>query len=458
MALNSPWNIPQLGQDPLVAALLSQQPMQAAPANMPPNDLTGLSMEQLGEIPVGAGPAIDATQATTQDVGGSYAADMAGVGQKEALAKALMSQAQAPMEQRTAGRFVVANSPLEGLSRVAAGYFGGKAAQGAEEAKTAAQKRQSTALTKLLKDPNMTPEKLYAEMAASDQLSPETQAMGLQQGFATNIAGQKAKYEAEQDERKALAAEKRDEARYAAQDKRDEFRAAAQEARDAAREAGLNSRLGQQLSAQADMLDRRISSQGANREQWRVMSADDVKARGLPAGTWKESSDGDVQPLNANTATSGGGVKLSAKQRQVATDKVQTVKTLKGQLQKMKEAWKDIKDSQSAGMGVGYLPTPEGQAFDATSKNMSSFIRQLTRTPGEGAMSDYESRLAQSILPTRTTHEAVTEQQIQDLEDLIGGIETGYSNLLNPEGEAEAPPADLPSAAAAELKRRRGGK
>lgn len=89
-----------------------------------------------------------------------------------------------------------------------------------------------------------------------------------------------------------------------------------------------------------------------------------------------------------------------------------------------------VRNTYSAGPGADYLPTPEGQAFDASVAALSPFVRQLTRTPGEGSMSDYESRLVADGLPSRGKYENVTAQQIQQWRDTIKQLKSGYTGML----------------------------
>jgi hypothetical protein len=120
-----------------------------------------------------------------------------------------------------------------------------------------------------------------------------------------------------------------------------------------------------------------------------------------------------------------------------AKDKLRALGPIRQQLENVKEAWGEIQDTWSAGPGgQGMLPSPEGKRFDKAVASLSTFIRQLTRTPGEGSMSDYESKLAQSILPERGEYESVTAAQLQDLTDMIDGIESGYLDMI---GGSNAP-------------------
>jgi hypothetical protein len=133
---------------------------------------------------------------------------------------------------------------------------------------------------------------------------------------------------------------------------------------------------------------------------------------------------------------SGGG-KPSATQIKLANtakSKLVDLKAMEDQLAKVEAAFKPLKGSFSAGPGGGYLPTVEGKQFDAAVALLKGMARKLTRTPGEGAMSDYESKLAELANPSRSEYEDVTADQIQQLRALVQTTRQGYEALLEDAG------------------------
>jgi hypothetical protein len=133
---------------------------------------------------------------------------------------------------------------------------------------------------------------------------------------------------------------------------------------------------------------------------------------------------------------SGGG-KPSATQIKLANtakQKLIDLKAMEDQLGKVEAAFKPLKGSFSAGPGGGYLPTVEGKQFDAAVALLKGMARKLTRTPGEGAMSDYESKLAELANPSRSEYEDVTADQIQQLRALVHTTREGYEALLQDAG------------------------
>lgn len=157
----------------------------------------------------------------------------------------------------------------------------------------------------------------------------------------------------------------------------------------------------------------------------------------------------DIARMNNDARADAAATKatrVSPAVQQKITQKMSSISALKMQLQKVKDAFGGIKNTYSAGKFTGgLLPTEKGGDFDKAVAMLSPLARQITRTPGEGAMSDYESRLVQMGLPSRSEHESVTQKQIADWEDMINVLESGYTGL-SPDQQVEQP-AMLPSAA-----------
>lgn len=131
--------------------------------------------------------------------------------------------------------------------------------------------------------------------------------------------------------------------------------------------------------------------------------------------------------------------RISAKDATTARQKLTQIKSARQQLTAAREAFDKLKGSYSAGLGGQYLPTAGGQAFDRAIANLAPLLTAVTRVPGIGAMSDYESRLQNAALPSRGTYEDVTVQQFDDLARLFDTVEQGYNELLS--GGQAAPTA-----------------
>jgi ribosomal protein S13 len=112
----------------------------------------------------------------------------------------------------------------------------------------------------------------------------------------------------------------------------------------------------------------------------------------------------------------------------------------------------------SAGaFGQGKVPTESGKAFDAAVNGMRNTITSLTRVPGVGAMSDYETKLSQASMPNREEYESVTQQQIDQVAQLIQTLEDGYASLApepaaKPRDFSQVTESDIDSMSPEELK------
>ena len=127
---------------------------------------------------------------------------------------------------------------------------------------------------------------------------------------------------------------------------------------------------------------------------------------------------------------------LTGKDLAAVNGKIQAAQNLKRQLADARARFAQIKGTLAAGPITGMNPFSEqGQQFDASIDALRSTVTALTRTPGVGAMSDYETRLDQAKIPTRGKYESTTEQQLQELETFADNIIRGYSDM------AGTPPA-----------------
>jgi hypothetical protein len=172
---------------------------------------------------------------------------------------------------------------------------------------------------------------------------------------------------------------------------------------------------------------------------YRPLSQQEIQAAGLPPGTSAQvGPDGKIDVISKRDNT---GV-LSQKDQTTAKMKLNTVSLARQQLNKIKEAFAEgTKGVNAFGPGQGYMPTQAGKKFDARVNQMRSTLTALTRVPGVGAMSDYETKLDQSKFPSRTAYESVTADTLQNLEDQLALIENGYKELLSGGGQDTAPAA-----------------
>jgi hypothetical protein len=141
---------------------------------------------------------------------------------------------------------------------------------------------------------------------------------------------------------------------------------------------------------------------------------------------------------------------ISPKDQNTARNKLLMLGTARKQLALVKEKFDALKSSFSAGpwyAGQGFYPTEAGKQFDKAVDSMRDIATGLTRVPGVGSMSDFETKLNQAKFPSRGDYESVTEQQIQSLTDMIDDWTRGYQEMLDDAGTPTDTPAPKLTAA-----------
>lgn len=134
----------------------------------------------------------------------------------------------------------------------------------------------------------------------------------------------------------------------------------------------------------------------------------------------------------------------SPKEVNTAKLKLGSLSLAKAQLQALRDYYSEIKNTTMAGPESGLYPSgfrEKANLFDTAVDNIRNTIGALTRIPGIGAMSDYETRLAASQLPSRFRRERSIEESISNLENLISATESGYSDILKSSGVDYSPPS-----------------
>ena len=89
------------------------------------------------------------------------------------------------------------------------------------------------------------------------------------------------------------------------------------------------------------------------------------------------------------------------------------------------------------GVGVGslleYLPTPARSQFDSAANGMRPLLKPLIRGPGEGAWSDKDQELLDSMIPSGSVQDSGNEQRLKQMRALLedkrakNGANAGWS-------------------------------
>lgn len=182
-------------------------------------------------------------------------------------------------------------------------------------------------------------------------------------------------------------------------------------------------------------------------------------------GQHQKTMEGIAQQ-NANTSAENSKLSrerfetppLTGAQKVAASGKLVQVKLAKAELARMKAAFDKLKNSWSAGPGGGLVPSEQGVLFDKAAATYKQFLVGLTRTPGIGANSDFESRLAVAPAPQRgELYESVTADQIESQMRMLDAIEEGYGGMLGAQQSAAGAAAPPPVGTVVDGYRFKGG-
>lgn len=176
------------------------------------------------------------------------------------------------------------------------------------------------------------------------------------------------------------------------------------------------------------------SAGNAGGGQYSILPPEQAKALGLPEGTVAQvSPDGKV-----DIVSKGVQQQLTPKDASAAQVKLRQIQLAKRQLELVRQKFGALKGTFSSGLGGNYIPSEAGKQADAAVNSMRDTLTSITRVPGIGAMSDYETRLQQAKFPDRGQYESVSDQQIQSVQDTLDLLEKGYADMLQG-GAAQTP-------------------
>lgn len=138
---------------------------------------------------------------------------------------------------------------------------------------------------------------------------------------------------------------------------------------------------------------------------------------------------------------------LTKQQTGAARLKLQGINAIANQVARVEAALEKAEKDGFVGPIWGRVPgsgslDAESSVLDKSIAQLAPLIRQLTRTPGEGAMSDYESRLAAMALPARSDNPAALRESLAGIRDLLTQTQAGYSEMLETAGAPDEQQAE----------------
>lgn len=156
-------------------------------------------------------------------------------------------------------------------------------------------------------------------------------------------------------------------------------------------------------------------------DQW---WAEDAQMPTPPPRGSKGRGGPPAPPVNGNMLEMGVN-------RDKARSAVDQIDRITPQLDRVEKLYNSTLKGNTVLHALGeYLPTPSNSAFDAAAGELQKLMRPATRTPGEGSMSDFESKLALQSLPDRWSTDAYNEESIRGLRQFLSSNRQSYAKRL----------------------------
>lgn len=147
-----------------------------------------------------------------------------------------------------------------------------------------------------------------------------------------------------------------------------------------------------------------------------------------------------TKPLgpNGKPAPANDGRLETAKSRDDARRAMDLIDRIRPHLSRTRELYDgNLKGSGPLQSLREYLPSQKNAQFDQAAGMLRLLVRGATRTPGEGAMSDFESKLALQPMPDRWSFDGSNEEALRSLEQFLDSNASNYAKRL---GLPSAPP------------------
>ncbi len=134
-------------------------------------------------------------------------------------------------------------------------------------------------------------------------------------------------------------------------------------------------------------------------------------------GQWRNA------PVDPSAPAPAPKLSAAESKAQVAlSGKLRGAMSVERQLREIRKLY----DKNFKGVGPGslmeYLPTQQRKQFDAASNGMRPLLKPLVRDPGEGAFTDADQALLDSLIPDGGRMDSENEQRFKNIEGMIGDV------------------------------------
>jgi soluble lytic murein transglycosylase-like protein len=173
---------------------------------------------------------------------------------------------------------------------------------------------------------------------------------------------------------------------------------------------------------------------------YKMLSEAEAQQAGLPAGgKYQRAPNGKIETV-AGTINQGP----TRQQVGLAKAKLGTLRAIEGQIGRVEAAMGAVEKGGWTGAISGHVPgswDKESNVFDKAVRQYAVLVRQLTRVPGEGSQSDYEAKLNELTLPSRTDTPEGRREALAGIKELVTQIRAGYEDLLGGSASASGAPS-----------------
>lgn len=157
----------------------------------------------------------------------------------------------------------------------------------------------------------------------------------------------------------------------------------------------------------------------------------------------REIKTREVEADEAKAAT--GGVDLTPTQRGNVVQKLKLLPNVRTQYERVRTLYNEMIEEGTLSRGAlgglvpGAIAGGKAEQFDKAAGALRKSILSLTRIPGVGSMSNYETVLDEQALPSRWGSDAGRLEAINGIGTILDSYEAGYKDMLGNPAPARAP-------------------
>jgi hypothetical protein len=136
------------------------------------------------------------------------------------------------------------------------------------------------------------------------------------------------------------------------------------------------------------------------------------------------------QMAGVGGASPGGKMSGQRDKQAIANEsKLRAALAVERQMRDLRAKYEKNFKGVGPGSLIEYLPTQARKSFDAASNGMRALLKPLVRGPGEGAFTDADQALLDSMIPNGGAYDSDNEQRFRNIEGLVQDARRGAGTL-----------------------------